>query len=174
MPTSVGRERGGGQRTEDRQNRIPPCPLFVCSLSSGFRRVVPAAALVVFALGLTGCGSRLYPVRGTVTLDDGTPLTKGLVVFERVDGGPAVTARGEVRPDGTYELSTSKPGDGVPAGRYKALVNPLELSDVPDEQKKLPFDVKYTKLATSGLEFEVKPGDNQFDIKLDRPHRGRR
>src|SRR5581483_8644754 len=100
---------------------------------------------------------------------DGTPLTRGLVVFERADDGPPVTARGTVQPDGTYQLSTAKPGDGVPPGRYKALVNPLDLSDVPDDQKKLPFDVKYTRLDTSGLEFDVKPGPNDFPIKLDRP-----
>ena len=132
------------------------------------RRGVLSAAVVALALGLSGCGGGLYPVKGTVTLDDGTPLTKGLVVVERVDGG-AVGARGEVRPDGTYELSTGKPGDGVAPGRYKVLVNPLDLSDVPDEQKNLPFDVRYTKFETSGLEFEVKAGPNEFPIKLDRP-----
>jgi hypothetical protein len=133
------------------------------------RRVVATAALALLALGPAGCGASMYPVRGTVTLDDGTPLTRGLVVFERTEGGPPVTARGEVRPDGTYNLSTAKPGDGVPPGRYKVLVNPLDLSAVPDEQKKLPFDLKYTKFQTSGLEFEVKSGSNDCPIKLDRP-----
>ena len=133
------------------------------------RRGLLPAAVVALALGLSGCAGGLYPVRGTVTLDDGTPLTKGLVVFERVGGGTPITARGSVGPDGTYELSTGKPGDGVPPGRYKVLVNPLDLSDVPDEKKNLPFDIKYTKFETSGLEFEVKTGPNEFPIKLDRP-----
>jgi hypothetical protein len=133
------------------------------------RRAAFPAVLVVLALGPGGCGGGLYPVRGTVTLDDGTPLARGLVVFERVDGGPAVTARGEVRAGGAYELSTSKPGDGVPPGRYRVLVNPLDLSDVPDEQKNLPFDVRYTRFETSGLEFEVKAGSNECPLKLDRP-----
>jgi hypothetical protein len=133
------------------------------------RRVVAPAALALLALGLAGCQGGMHPVRGTVALDNGTPLTRGLVVFERVDGGPAITARGDVHPDGTYELSTAKPGDGVPPGRYKVLVNPLDLSDVPDDQKQLPFDVKYMRFDSSGLEFEVKPGPNDFPIKLDRP-----
>jgi hypothetical protein len=137
------------------------------------RRAAAPAVLVVLALGLPGCAGGLYPVRGAVALDDGTPLTKGLVVFERVDGGAPITARGNVRPDGTYELSTGKPGDGVPPGRYKVLVNPLELSDVPDEQKNLPFDARYTKFETSGLEFEVKAGSNDCPIKLDRPKKKR-
>jgi len=113
----------------------------------------------------------MYPVRGTVTLADGTPLSRGLVIFERVDGGPPLTARGNLQADGRYELSTERPGDGAPPGRYKVAINPLDTSDVPDEQKKLPFDVKYLSLKTSGLEFEVKPGANEYLIKLDRGRR---
>ena len=48
-------------------------------------------------------------------------------------------------------------------------INPLDTSDVPDEQKVLPFDVKYMNLKTSGLEFEVKAGANDFPIKLTAP-----
>jgi len=139
--------------------------------SSPGRRAVAVAAL---ALGLSGCGSSKYPVHGTVTLDDGTPLTKGLIVFERVDGGPPVTAQGNVGPDGRYALSTDKRGDGVPPGRYKVLINPLELSDLPDEQKTLPFDVKYLKYDTSGLECEVRSGENDFPIRLEKPKKARR
>ena len=131
-------------------------------------RLLRLLAPILFAL-LTGCAAGKYPVRGTVALDDGSPLTKGLVVFERADGGPALSARGEIRADGRYELSTDKPGDGVPPGKYRVLVNPLDLSDVPDEKKNLPFDVKYVRFETSGLVCEVKVGETDFPIKLDRP-----
>jgi hypothetical protein len=131
------------------------------------RRLTLAAAPVFLAL-FTGCGGK-HPVRGQVTLDDGAPLTRGLIVFERMDGGPALTARGEIGPDGRYELSTDKPGDGVPCGKYKVLINPLDLSDVPDEQKQLPFDIKYTKFESSGLECEVKSGGADYPITLMRP-----
>jgi hypothetical protein len=134
-------------------------------------RLAVAAGL---ALGLAGCAGGKIPVSGTVSLDDGTPLPKGLVVFERHEGGPPVTARGAVGPDGRYSLSTERPGDGVPPGRYRVLVNPLDLSDVPDEQKDLPFDVKYTRFATSGLEFEVKSGPNEFPIRLAKPKKRHR
>lgn len=137
-------------------------------------RAAAAALLAALALGSAGCGSRKYPVHGTVTLDDGTPLTKGLVIFERVDGGTPLSPRGNVGQDGTYALSTEKPGDGVPPGRYKVLVNPLDGSDVPDELKDLPFDIKYTKFATSGLEYTVPTGDNDFSFKLERPKKHRR
>lgn len=126
------------------------------------------AALALLALPLAGCGAKFHTVRGTVTLDDGKPLDKGLVVFERVDGGSPLTARGNVGPDGHFELSTEKPGDGVPSGRYRVLLNPLDTSDVPDEKKKLPFDIKYMKFDTSGLEFEVPNATGEYAIKLDR------
>jgi hypothetical protein len=124
------------------------------------------AALVL--LTAAGCGGGKYPVRGTVTLDDGTPLTKGMVVVERRDGGAPVTARGEIKSDGSYELSTDKAGDGVPTGKYRVLINSMDLSDVPDEKKNLPFDIKYLKFETSGLECEVTSGSNEYAIKLIR------
>ena len=122
-------------------------------------------------LTLAGCGGGKCPVRGTVMLDDGGPLTKGIVVFERSEGGSAITARGEIQPDGHYELSTDKLGDGVPPGKYRVLINSMDLSDVPDEKKNLPFAIKYLKFETSGLEYEVKSGQNEYAIKLDRPKR---
>jgi hypothetical protein len=127
---------------------------------------------VCLAINLTGCGKKKYPVHGDVTLEDGTPLTKGLVIFERVEGGPAITARGGISSDGRYEMSTERLGDGVPLGRYKVVVNPLDGSDAPDEEKVLPFDSKYLNMKTSGLECEVKAGENDYPIKLFKPAKG--
>jgi hypothetical protein len=111
----------------------------------------------------------MYPVQGTVTLENGTPLTRGLVIFERVEGGAPLTARGYIQEDGRYQLSTEKTGDGVPPGRYKVAINPLDTSDVPDEKKVLPFDIKYLNLKTSELECEVKSEPNEYPIKLSGP-----
>jgi hypothetical protein len=128
------------------------------------------ACVIALALApLAGCAEPRYPARGTVALDDGTRVIKGVVVFERLEGGSAVTARGEIKPDGGFELTTDKPGDGVPAGRYRVLINPLDLSDVPDEEKPLPYDAKYLKFQTSGLTAEVKAGPNEVPLKLARP-----
>jgi hypothetical protein len=136
------------------------------------RRAWLAAALAAWALAPAGCnhGTTLSPVRGTVTLEDGSPLKKGMVIFEGTAAdGKAVTARGEVRPDGSYELGTFKPGDGAPVGKYRVQINPMDLSEVPDEEKKLPFDAKYLKFETSGLEYEVRPGPNAFSLRLTAP-----
>ena len=129
---------------------------------------------VMLTLGAGGCGERLYPVRGTVTLEDGSPLTKGMVAFESREGEKPVMARGTIRPDGSYELSTHRLGDGVPAGKYRAQINHMDLSEVPDEKKKLPYDLKYLRFETSGLEFDVKSGSNEVPIRLERPKKGPR
>ena len=134
-------------------------------------RRLSIAAAALAALAFTGCGDRQYPVHGTVTLEDGTPVTRGMIICERYDGGEPITAQGAIQPDGTYRLGTARPGDGLPPGRYKVLINPMDLSDLPDEKKDIPFDAKYLNFKSSGLELEVK-GDTDYPIRLaKRAHR---
>jgi len=130
------------------------------------RRALPAAAVTLAAVLSGGCGDRLYPVHGTVALEDGAPLTKGMVICERFEGGDPLTVQGVIQPDGTFQLGTTKPGDGAPPGRYHVLINPMDISDVPDDQKDLPFDAKYLSFKTSGLEIDVARGDNDHPIRL--------
>jgi hypothetical protein len=129
-------------------------------------RVVAAFVLLV---GVAGCGG-YYPVHGKVTYPDGSPVTKGIVVFESNGAANAISARGEIQADGTYQLGTDKPGDGVPAGKYRVLVTPrLENPDAPE----VTFDRRFADFNTSGLEFEVGSGDNDFSIQVTRPGKGR-
>src|SRR5438067_1061279 len=88
----------------ERVMRFPSCPT---------RRIAAVALLCL--LGAAGCGSGLYPVRGKVTYPDGKPVTEGMVVFESKSEEARVTARGEIQSDGSFALSTHKPGDGAPA-----------------------------------------------------------
>ena len=81
-------------------------------------------AIAVVLLGLAGCGGpRLYPVHGKVTWEDGAEareLAGGLVICESVDG--KVGARGDIEQDGSFQLSTYKPGDGVLPGKHRVAV----------------------------------------------------
>jgi hypothetical protein len=135
---------------------------------SGIRQNSGVAVALPLMLCATGCGPALYPVGGKVTLANGTPLTAGMVVFESKDAQPPVTARGEIQPDGSYQLSTHRLGDGVPAGKYRALVAPrTDPNAVDGKAPPPPFDPRFTEFGTSGLEFEVTTaGPNDFPIKL--------
>src|SRR5262245_4451842 len=78
---------------------------------------VPVSFVLVGALlvGLSACtgGPRTFPVKGTV-MYNGKPVPKGTVLFTPVTSGP--TATGEINKNGTYQLTTYKPGDGACLG----------------------------------------------------------
>jgi hypothetical protein len=125
---------------------------------------IPAIAVLLGVVA--GCGAGMTPVRGKVTLPDGKPAASSQVVFESAEGDKKISARGDVSADGSYELSTNKPGDGVPPGKYRVAVIPPPMLDAEGPQVS-PFNGKYSKFETSGLEFEVKPGSsNEFPIQL--------
>jgi hypothetical protein len=127
------------------------------------------AALLLLGLG-AGCGSGLQPVRGKVTYPDGTPVTEGTVVFESTEAEKAVTARGQIQPDGSYELGTHRPGDGAPPGKYRVLVAPKNDPNAVDKPQRPPaFDPRFAAFNTSELVFEVKSGANEFPIQVTRP-----
>ena len=143
---------------------MPSChssaPLRLCVSHFLFTTVIGTCFIEI-----AGCGSSLQSVRGTVTLPDGKPAAGSQVVFDGPIGGKAISARGDVQADGSFELSTSRPGDGVPLGKYRVQVNPPPLVNAEATQR-LPFNAKYTDFSTSGLEYEVKPGSNEFSIQL--------
>jgi hypothetical protein len=85
-------------------------------------RLVPLvlAALLV-ALVLPGCGSKPVPVTGEILWEDGKPVTSANVVFvPRDESGKRAT--GYTKEDGSFELTTSRPGDGAVPGDYTVLV----------------------------------------------------
>jgi len=93
-----------------------------------WRGLLSAAA----ALGVCGCGSGgMAPVSGTITLD-GKPLAGATVTFVPA-GGAGQAASGLTDAEGTFQLYTLRPSDGVRYGDYKVLIErpeypPLELN----------------------------------------------
>ena len=131
------------------------------------RRLAPA--LILAALVASGCAPARHQVSGRVVYEDGTPLTEGSVVGETTDGGTFM-ARGAVKPDGTFEWGTERPGDGAPPGKYRVIVVPRALGDAELAKGELPaVDPKFTKYETSGLTFEVKAEKNELNITVTRP-----
>jgi len=124
-------------------------------------RALPLALLLLL---VAGCGTKQYPVQGKVTLEDGTPVKNAIVVFESASAEKAVSARGDTSDDGSYRLSSTRPGDGLVPGKYRVLVT--QRIENPDEPVKAAFDKRYSDFKTSGLEFEVKAESNDIPIRL--------
>lgn len=131
----------------------------------------PAVAVLALLLaGVAGCGgSRLYPVEGVVVFPGDQPareLAGGSVEFEAIDGKGS--ARGNIRPDGTFQMETQRPGDGVTPGRYQVVVIPPPPASV-DRPPPPVLDPRFQRFATSGLVVEVKPAKNVLTLPVDRP-----
>jgi hypothetical protein len=118
-------------------------------------------------VGLSACTGRprTFPVKGTV-MYNGKPVPKGTVLFTPVNGG--TTATGELNQDGTYRLTTYKPGDGACLGEYRVVIMAMEgpvQGDPPVAPPPLIPD-KYSSLALSDLKANVQEGDNVCDFTL--------
>jgi len=120
------------------------------------------------SLAVAGCGGgQRATVRGKVIFADGTPVTSAIVVFQPLDKEQKLSPRGYVEADGSFEMATAQLKDGAPLGRYKVAVVPAWNTWDP-----IPFDAKFADYATSGLEFEVKSGANEFPITLTKAAKG--
>ena len=140
--------------------------------------------LLVVISACIGCGESLGP-SGSVS---GTAKTKGanlkagtLVMFTMENG---TIASGTVGEDGTYVLKIigNAVPEKIPVGNYKVAVNVPAAGAVqteaeyeammnsggkpPESEKDTSVPAKYTSGQTSGLVFEVKEGENKFDIDL--------
>ncbi len=129
------------------------------------RRLAVLSILSVLSI-LGGCGRGIttYPVRGTVTLDNGEPLAGATVSMEAVD--QSLSATGQTDAQGRFTMSTLKAGDGMPPGTYRALVQPPASPD-PDSPTPMPFDPKYTRYDSSGLEFTIDGPVADLRIRLE-------
>jgi hypothetical protein len=128
-------------------------------------RIVAFGSLLVAATA--GCGRPSYqldtaPVKGKVTID-GQPLSSGYVTFV-VSRGRA--SSGEIKPDGTFEMSTYQPGDGAQVGTHPVVITPVPPDEYHAGPKPIPVPERYTRAGTSGFTAEVKPGEDNF-IELD-------
>lgn len=131
---------------------------------------IPICGLILLSVILMGCGSgeargRIF---GKVTFQ-GQAVSEGIVLFSNVEQGISMTS--EIKPDGSYEVVTSK-GDGLPVGgTYKVCVNPLPpvvVTGMPPPRIKpcLNIPLKYRNLKTARLTLTVQEGENPFDIEM--------
>ena len=128
--------------------------------------------LVLLVACAAGCGTGRYPVSGRVTYEDGTPMTEGSVLGQMVEGDKAVSVQGRIDSSGRFSWGTDRPGDGAKPGKYQVAVMPRGLGDEEIAKGMLPaVDAKYSSFQGSGIQFEVKPGGNELNIKVSKPSR---
>jgi hypothetical protein len=119
------------------------------------------SAAVMFALAAPGCGAgdgphapATLPVRGKV-LYKGRPLAGGSVRFEPEDSGRE--AFGAIGPDGTFELTTFRNGDGAVSGVHRVAVRPSGRGRLP---------AKFQSPSSSGVSVEVREQVTEYVIAL--------
>ena len=134
------------------------------------------SCLLLSGACLGGCskgdGVRRGIVAGKVTFG-GNSVSPATIRFEDSSGG-APTA--DIQPDGTYQVRTYK-DVGLPVGTYKVAVTPgsmkppetlpLAGEKTPQRQETSAIPEKFHSTATSGLQVEVREGENpSFDFDL--------
>jgi hypothetical protein len=126
------------------------------------------AALALLAGCDSGDRQKTAVVKGKVTYRS-KPVAGGTVTFVPDAGGPPAT--GEIKPDGTFTLTTYKSGDGAVLGKHKVFIAAMEdMSDkLPEQRSPTPaatIPLKYTSLATTPLTAEVGDKENAVEFVL--------
>lgn len=125
---------------------------------------------LVLVACIAGCGSDTAQVGGHVEFADGTPIKGAIRVirFEPADDSSASTravASGNIADDGSYELMTKRPGDGVHKGKYIVTFTVLES---PQTGVSLIKD-QYMSAESSPLEVTVDHSGDDYNFSLEKP-----
>ena len=112
-----------------------------------------------------GCSGNKRLV-GKVTFDDGEPAPNGMVIF-RTD---TFVSKGEIQPDGSYQLGSERENNGIPPGEYQVYVTSISKPPPPGAMgMPTPLcDPKYENPDTSGLTCKIPAPGNRFDITVER------
>ncbi|MFI4874477.1 MAG: hypothetical protein ACIALR_04040 [Blastopirellula sp. JB062] len=131
-------------------------------------------ALILVSLFVWGCSSKGFEgptgtVEGKLTMK-GKPLSPGTIVtFVSIEG---FAASGKTDPEGKFSLMF-RGTDQIPVSHYRVQLAPARRSEEPQfdtdlsnhrrrdsARSKRPFPEKYSASTTSGLEVDVREGEN--------------
>jgi len=123
-------------------------------------------AILFFALlFVAGCGSGHVQLGGTVTFDDGTPLTTGAVIFAT----ETFMASGRIDPQGKFLMGSLNVRDGLPTGTYRVYISgATEENPRADGGMWSLVDLRYGCFTSTPLTCDVPAPKNTFDIVVPR------
>lgn len=132
---------------------------------------IGSVALLVGCVLFVGCGEEPGAlVHGKVTYK-GKPFDKGTIMF--YPNGKGQASYGRIQPDGTFQLMNPHKTDRIEPGKYVAVIlaGNDEIAAMKEDpsypvQPAVPF--KFSSASSSPLKYEVKLGNNDFDINLDK------
>ena len=132
---------------------------------------------LIFLCAVVGCSQGTL-ITGTVHFDDGTPVTKGSVVFDSAKE----SFFGTISSEGNYTTGRNKEKQGIPDGNYTVWLSETEKIENKRDDKGLTIGGSITQLVApefrspskSPLRFEVKKGVTKtFDIVVERNKTGK-
>ncbi len=125
-------------------------------------------AFLLLVATWVGCSSSegLVPCNGTVCFTDGEPVQgeSATIIFVPMEASEsAQSASSEIQSDGSFQLMTKEPGDGVRPGEYRVVLKVW--SNYRDQV--LSVAEKYTNAETTPLKWTVVP-DEACELVVDR------
>ncbi len=129
------------------------------------------AIVCVVIATLSGCSNqpRTYEVSGRVQFPNGRPVKVGVVEF--LSPKHSLNARGNIKKDGTFTLTTFDEGDGAVAGEHKCVVLQMIIGENMKGfggTKLGVVDPKFGSYSTSELTAVVKENDkNNIVLQVD-------
>lgn len=140
----------------------------MCKRSLIFRSTLSAGALLICALSGCGGSQQVAQVRGKVVFKNGAMPAAGvrMIRLEPTRDSTAEIrkgASGSINDDGTFEIYTRRPGDGVYVGKYAVTFTFLKS---PTDQRQL-LAPKYTVATTTPYQLTVDgdKSDLQYEIE---------
>lgn len=82
-----------------------------------------AALTLLVAAGCGGGNVSVYPVKGKITFEGKSMRGGGAISLVPIGNQAGKTAGGEIAEDGSFQLTTYKPGDGSMAGEFRVVIH---------------------------------------------------
>ena len=149
-------------------------------------RVVFLLSLACSGLLLAGSGASsdnvtVYPVKGKITFNGKPMVGTGAISLIPTDNQAGAAAGGEIKEDGSYELTTYKPGDGSMPGNFRVVIHQVVFQEgqntedgaapaagVPPpvpEADRIPEIYSQPTNSPLTMKVEAKPNEINLDLK---------